>query len=84
MMLSRHELMKGGTYEIVTTSGPKVLELNVTITNVQPTGGKKNAAVTAATTAASVATVRGIGLAVPRLSIGKFSIEGEVLDSTSE
>lgn len=77
------ELKKGGAYEIVTTPGPDVLELNVAITNVEPTGGKKNAAATAATTAASVATVPGISLAVPRLSIGKVSIEGEMLDSTS-
>ena len=77
------ELTKGGTYEIVTTPGPDVLALNVAITNVEPTGGKKNAAATAATTAASVATVPGISLAVPRLSIGKVSIEGEMLDSTS-
>jgi hypothetical protein len=77
------ELAKSGRYEIVTTPGPDVAELNVAITNVEPTGGKKNAAVTAATTAASVATVPGISLAVPRLSIGKVSIEGEMLDSTS-
>jgi len=77
------ELAKSGRYEIVTTPGPDVAELNVAITNVEPTGGKKNAAVTAATTAASVATVPGISLAVPRLSIGKISIEGEMLESTS-
>jgi hypothetical protein len=77
------ELAKSGNYEIVTTPGPDVAELNVAITNVEPTGGKKNAAVTTATTAASVATVPGISLAVPRLSIGKVSIEGEMLDSTS-
>lgn len=76
-------LTKGGGYEIVTAPGPDVLELNVAITNVEPTGGKKNAAATAATTAASVATVPGISLAVPRLSIGKVTIEGEMLDSTS-
>jgi hypothetical protein len=29
------------------------------------------------------ATVSGIGLAVPRLSVGRVSIEGEMLDSTS-
>jgi hypothetical protein len=77
------ELMKGGAYEIVTTAGPGVLELNVAITNVEPTGGNKNAAVKAATTDASVATVPGISLAVLRLSFGKVSIEGEMVDSTS-
>jgi hypothetical protein len=50
---------------------------------VEPTGGKTNAAVKGAATAASVATVPGIGLAVPRLSAGKVSIEGKMLDSSS-
>ena len=77
------ELKKSGRYEIVTTPGPDVLELNVAITNVEPTGRKTNAAVTGAAAAASVATVPGIGLAVPRLSVGRASIEGEFLDSTS-
>jgi hypothetical protein len=77
------ELTKGGGYEIVTAPGPDVLVLNVAITNVEPTGGKKNAAVTGAATAASVATVPGISLAVPRLTVGNVGIEGEMLDSTS-
>jgi hypothetical protein len=77
------ELKKSGRYEIVTTPGPDVLELNVAITNVEPTGGKTNAAVKGAATAASVATVPGISLAVPRLSVGRVSIEGEMVDSTS-
>ena len=77
------ELKKSGRYEIVTTPGPDVLELNVAITNVEPTGGKKNAAVTGGAAAVSAATVPGIGLAVPRLSVGRVSIEGEMLDSTS-
>ena len=77
------ELAKSGRYQIVTDPGPDVLELNVAITNVEPTGGKKNAAVKGAVTAATVTTVPGIGLAVPRLSVGKVGIEGEILDSTS-
>ncbi len=77
------ELKKSGRYEIVTTKGPDVLELNVAITNVEPTGRKTNAAVTGAAAAASVATVPGVGLAVPRLSVGRVSIEGEFVDSTS-
>lgn len=77
------ELKKSGRYEIVTTPGPDVLELNVAITNVEPTGGKKNAAVTGGAAAVSAATVPGVGLAVPRLSVGRVSIEGEMLDSTS-
>ena len=77
------ELTKSGRYQVVTTPGPDVLELNVAITNVEPTGKGKNAAVAGASAAASAATVPGIGLAVPRLSVGRVSIEGEMLDSTS-
>src|ERR1700733_11939359 len=76
------ELTKSGRYEIVTTPGPDVLELNVAITNVEPNGGKKNAAVKGGAVAVSAATVPGIGLAVPRLSVGRVNIEGEMLDST--
>jgi hypothetical protein len=77
------ELAKFGRYQIVTDPGPDVLELNVAITNVEPTGGKRNAAVKGAAAAASAATVPGIGLAIPRLSVGKVGIEGEILDSVS-
>lgn len=77
------ELAKSGRYEIVTTPGPDVLELNVAITNVEPTGGKKNAAVKGAATAATVGVAPGASLLVPRLSVGKVGIEGEMLDSTS-
>lgn len=77
------ELTKSGRYQIVTTPGPDVLELNVAITNVEPTGGKKNAAVKGAATAATVGVAPGASLAVPRLSVGRVSIEGEMLDSTS-
>jgi hypothetical protein len=50
---------------------------------VEPTGGKENAAVKAGATVASVATVPGVGMLVPRLSVGRVSIEGEMLDSQS-
>jgi len=72
-----------GRYEIVTAPGPDVLELNVAITNVEPTGGKKNAAVKGAATAATIGVAPGASLLVPRLSVGKVGIEGEMLDSTS-
>jgi len=77
------ELAKSGRYEIVTAPGPDVLELNVAITNVEPTGGKKNAAVKGAATAATIGVAPGASLLVPRLSVGKVGIEGEMLDSTS-
>src|SRR5580700_5970701 len=76
------ELATFGRFEIVTTPGSDVVELNVAITNVEPTGGKKNAAVKGAATAASVAVAPGASLAVPRLSVGKIGIEGEMVDST--
>jgi hypothetical protein len=77
------ELTKSGRYEIVTSAGPDVLELNVAITNVEPTAGKKNAAVQGAATAATVGVAPGVSLLVPRLSVGKVGIEGEMLDSMS-
>ena len=78
------ELAKSGHYEIVTTPGPGVLELNIAITNVEPTGGGKNAAVKGAATAASIATgATGASLLVPRLSVGEVGIEGEMHDSVS-
>ena len=77
------ELKKSGRYQIVTDPGPDVIELRVAITNVEPTGGKKNAAVKGAATAASMAAAPGASLLVPRLSVGKVGIEGEMLDSES-
>jgi hypothetical protein len=77
------ELQKSGRYQIVTEPGPDVLELNVAITNVEPTGGKKNLAVKGAATAATVGVAPGTSLLVPRLSVGKVGIEGEMLDSVS-
>jgi hypothetical protein len=77
------ELKKSGRYQIVTDPGPDVIDLRVAITNVEPTGGKKNAAVKGATTAATMAVAPGASLLVPRLSVGKVGIEGEMLDSES-
>ena len=77
------ELEKSGRYQIVTAPGPDVLELRVAITNVEPTGGKKNAAVKGAATAATMGAAPGASLLVPRLSVGKVGIEGEMLDSVS-
>jgi hypothetical protein len=79
----RDELTKSGHYEIVTKPGPGVMVLRLAITNVEPTGAKKNAAVKGAATAASVAVAPGASLLVPRLSVGKVAIEGEMVDSVS-
>lgn len=73
----------GAGYEIVTEPGPGVLELRTAITNVEPTGGKKNAALKGSATAASVAVAPGASLLVPRLSVGRVGIEGEMIDSVS-
>jgi hypothetical protein len=79
----RDELTKSGHYEIVTKPGPGVMVLRIAITNLEPTGGKKNAAVKGAATAASVAVAPGASLLVPRFSVGKVAIEGEMVDSVS-
>jgi uncharacterized protein DUF3313 len=78
-----NELAKSGSYQIVTAPGADVAELRVAITNVEPTGGGKNAAVKGAATAATVGVAPGASLLVPRLSVGKVNIEGEILDSVS-
>jgi Protein of unknown function (DUF3313) len=70
-------------YEVVTDPGPGVAELQIAITNVEPTGGKKNAALKAGATAASVAVAPGASLLVPRLSVGKVGVEGQMIDSVS-
>lgn len=75
--------LKQSKYEFVDAAGPGVLELNFAITDVSLTGRTKNTAVLGAATAASIMTVPGIGLAVPRLSVGRVSVEGEMLDTVS-
>jgi len=79
----RGALTKSGKYQVVTTPGPGVMVLKLAITNVEPTGGKENLAVKGATTAATMAVAPGVGLIVPTLSVGKVSIEGEMVDSVS-
>jgi hypothetical protein len=79
----RDELTKSGRYEIVTKPGPGVMVLRIAITNLEPTGRGKNATVKGAATAASVAVAPGASLLVPRLSVGKVAIEGEMVDSVS-
>jgi hypothetical protein len=75
--------LNSGHYEVVTTPGPGVMVLRVAITNVEPTGGKQNAAVKGAAMAASTAVAPGASMIVPRFSVGKVSIEGEMDDSVS-
>jgi hypothetical protein len=75
--------LTAGQYEVVTQPGPGVMILRIALTNVEPTSGKKNAALKGATTAASLTVAPGASLVVPRFSVGKVSIEGEILDSKS-
>jgi hypothetical protein len=79
----KDQLTGSGRYEVVTEPGPGVMRLRIALTNVEPTSGKKNAAIKGATTAASIAVAPGASLVVPRFSVGKVSIEGELVDSES-
>ena len=79
----KDELVEGH-YRLANQPGPGVMELRFAITNVQPTGGKKNMVATGATEAVMYgATPPGAGLLLPRLSVGRVSIEGEMVDSES-
>jgi hypothetical protein len=77
------EQLTAGNYEIVTTPAPGVMVLKLAITNLQPTSSGKNATVAGAATVASMAVAPGAALLVPRVSVGKVSIEGELVDSMS-
>jgi hypothetical protein len=77
------ELNGSGRYEVVTTPGPGVIVLKLAITNVEPNGGKTNAAVKGAAMAASTAVAPGASMVVPRVSVGRVAIEGEMVDSVS-
>jgi Protein of unknown function (DUF3313) len=75
--------LQAGRYNLVSEPGPGVKVLRFAITNVEPNGGKTNAAVTATTAVATHAVAPGAGELVPRLKVGKVSIEGEMVDSAS-
>lgn len=75
--------LASGHYEVVTEPGPGVMVLRVAITNVQPNGGKTNAVVKGAAVAATHAAAPGASMLVPRISVGKVAVEGEIVDSVS-
>ena len=76
--------LAAGHYKLVTEPGPGVMVLRFAITNVEPNGGKKNMVATgAADVALYGAAPLGTGLLMPRLSVGRVSIEGEMVDSVS-
>ncbi len=74
-----------GHYILVGQSGPGVMTLRFAITDVEPNGGKTNAVVsgTEAVAAHAVVPVPGASMVIPRLKVGKASVEGEMVDSTS-
>jgi hypothetical protein len=76
--------LQAGHYNLVTAPGPGVMVLRFAITNVEPNGPKTNAAVTGAEAVATHGVAPGAGMLVPRLKVGQVSIEGEMVDSTSE
>lgn len=78
----RDELTKGH-YKVVDQPGPGVSALRLAITNVEPNGGKTNAVVSGSEAVATHAVAPGAGLLVPRLKVGKVSVEGELVDSQS-
>jgi hypothetical protein len=78
------EQLTAGGYKLVTEPGPGVMKLEFAITNVQPNGNKKNAAATVTTDIALYgSTPPGTGMLMPRLTVGRVSIEGQMVDSQS-
>jgi hypothetical protein len=77
--------LNAGHYTLVTAPGPGVVTLRFAITNVEPNGGKTNMALsgTEAVAAHVVVPVPGASELVPRLKVGRVSIEGEMVDSQS-
>jgi hypothetical protein len=70
-------LEEGGAYRVVEEPGEGVAHARVAITEVVPIDPKKNTG----TKVAGMAL--GVGLLVPRVDMGRASIEAEILDSLS-
>jgi len=79
------DALVAGHYTVVTDPGPRVKVLRFAITNVEANGGKVNAvaAGTEAVAAHVLVPVPGASELLPRLNVGKVSIEGEMVDSAS-
>jgi hypothetical protein len=77
------EQLEAGHYDLVTEPGPGVILLRFAITNVEPNGNKTNAVVSGTAAVASHAVAPGAGELIPRLKVGRVSIEGEMVDSAS-
>ena len=77
--------LTAGHYKLVTEPGPGVMKLRFAITNVQSNGNKKNMVATGAADVALYGTTPpGTTLLMPRLTVGRVSIEGEMVDSQSD
>jgi hypothetical protein len=76
--------LQAGHYNLVTEPGPGIMVLRFAITNVEPNGGKTNAVISGseAVAAHAVVPVPGASMLVPRLKVGRVSIEGQMVDST--
>lgn len=72
-----------GHYTLVDHPGPGVKTLRLAITNLEPNGGKTNAVAAGgeAVAAHAVVPVPGASELIPRIKVGKVSVEGELLDS---
>lgn len=70
-------LGEGDAYEVVEEPGPGVLRVRAAITDVVPVDPKKNIG------ASAVGMATGVGLLMPRVDLGRTSIEAEFLDSQS-
>jgi hypothetical protein len=77
------EQLEAGHYDLVTEPGPGVILLRFAITNVEPNGNKTNAVVSGTAAVATHAVAPGAGELVPRLKVGRVSVEGEMVDSAS-
>jgi len=77
--------LSAGDYKVVSEPGPGVITLRFAITNVEPNGGKTNMAMAGAEAVAAhaIVPVPGASELIPRLKVGKVSIEGEMVDSES-
>jgi hypothetical protein len=77
--------LQAGHYTLVDRPGPGVKTLRLAITNVEPNGNKTNALASGgeAVAAQAVVPVPGASELIPRIKVGKVSVEGELVDSQS-
>ena len=76
--------LKAGHYKLVTEPGPGVMALRFAITNVKPERQQEEYGCYRSRGRPlfyAAGSLRGGGLLVPRLSVGRVSIEGEMVDS---